>query len=42
VDVGIRGTRATEILSGLGEGEPVITPFPAGLADGARVDAGAR
>ncbi|GHD59507.1 RND transporter [Thalassobaculum fulvum] len=42
VDVGIRGTRATEILSGLGEGERVITPFPAELADGARVDAGAR
>jgi len=39
VEVGIRGTRATEVLSGLGEGERVITPFPADLADGARVDA---
>jgi RND family efflux transporter MFP subunit len=42
VAVGIRGTRATEIESGLVEGERVIAPLPTGLADGQRVNAVAR
>ena len=37
VEVGIRGINDVEILSGLGEGERVISPFPEKLADGARV-----
>jgi RND family efflux transporter MFP subunit len=37
VETGIRGTRATEIVSGLNEGEIVIASVPAGLADGARI-----
>jgi len=35
VETGIRGTRATEIVSGLTEGEIVIASVPAGLTDGA-------
>ena len=37
VEVGIRGTRAIEILSGLGDEARVVSPFPADLPDGARV-----
>ena len=37
VEVGIRGTREVEILSGLGEGERVASPAPPSLADGGRV-----
>jgi len=37
VTVGIRGITEVEILSGLGEAERVIAPFPEDLADGARV-----
>lgn len=37
VEVGIRGTVATEILAGLSGDERVISPYPVGLADGARV-----
>lgn len=39
VAVGIRGVSEVEILSGLGEDARVISPFPEGLADGARVKA---
>jgi RND family efflux transporter MFP subunit len=37
VEVGIRGTRATEILSGLADGTRVASPAGSELADGARV-----
>ena len=37
VAVGIRGTRAVEILSGLKDGERVAAPAPTDLKDGARV-----
>jgi RND family efflux transporter MFP subunit len=37
VEVGIRGTRQVEVLSGLGEGERVASPAPSSLADGALV-----
>lgn len=37
VEVGIRGTRAVEILSGLRQGERVASPAPTGLVDGQRV-----
>ncbi len=37
VEVGIRGTRMTEIVSGLQPGEIVVGAVPAGLADRARV-----
>lgn len=37
VTVGVRGTQAIEILSGLKEGERVVTPIPSELADGTRV-----
>lgn len=35
--VGIRGTEATEILSGISEAARIVTPFPEDMADGARV-----
>jgi RND family efflux transporter MFP subunit len=37
VEIGIRGTRAVEILSGLAEGERVASPALSDLADGRRV-----
>lgn len=37
VEVGIRGTRAVEILSGLAAGERVASPTPGDSADGRRV-----
>jgi len=37
VEVGIRGTRAVEVLSGLSENERVVSPAGTGLADGRRV-----
>jgi hypothetical protein len=37
VQVGIRGTRNAEVLSGLAEGERIASPAPANVADGARV-----
>jgi len=37
VTVGIRGTRAIEILDGLSAQDRVISPFATGLADGARI-----
>ncbi len=37
VSVGIRGTRAVEVLSGLAEGERVASPAATDLTDGARV-----
>jgi len=37
VTVGIRGTRAIEIVSGLSESEQVAVPFPAALRSGGRV-----
>jgi len=39
VAIGIRGTRDVEVLSGLADDAAVVSPFPAGLADGARVRA---
>ena len=41
VALGIRGTRATEIISGLKEGELVASPAMAAWADGQRVRPGA-
>jgi RND family efflux transporter MFP subunit len=37
VEIGLRGTRNVEILSGLGEGERIASPAPVGVADGSRV-----
>jgi RND family efflux transporter MFP subunit len=37
VKTGIRGASNTQVLSGLGEAERVIVPFPEDLADGAKV-----
>jgi RND family efflux transporter MFP subunit len=39
--IGIRGTSEVEILSGIGEADRVIVPFPEDLRDGARVEAAA-
>ncbi len=36
VKLGIRGTRQVEIISGVAEGQPVVTPFRGDLASGAR------
>jgi RND family efflux transporter MFP subunit len=36
VEVGIRGTRAVEILSGLAEDDQIASPFSAGLVEGSR------
>ena len=40
VTTGSRRAEAVEILSGLSEGEKVVSPVAAGLTDGARVEAG--
>jgi RND family efflux transporter MFP subunit len=37
VEIGIRGTRSVEVVSGLKEGERIASPAPATSADGARV-----
>ena len=37
VTIGIRGTRAVEVLDGLKEGERIASPATAALADGVRV-----
>jgi RND family efflux transporter MFP subunit len=38
VTIGERGQSAVEVLSGLSEGEKLVSPVPAGLTDGARVE----
>ena len=38
VTTGERGPSGVEVLSGLSEGEKLVSPVPAGLADGARVE----
>ena len=37
VVVGLRGTRAVEVLSGLQEGDRVASPAATGIKDGSRV-----
>jgi RND family efflux transporter MFP subunit len=37
VEIGIRGARTVEVVSGLGDAERIASPMPAGLTDGARV-----
>lgn len=37
VETGIRGTRMTEVRSGLAVGDKVVSPYQSSLADGARV-----
>jgi RND family efflux transporter MFP subunit len=37
VEIGVRGTRNVEVVSGLREGERIASPAPADIADGARV-----
>jgi RND family efflux transporter MFP subunit len=39
VEIGIRGARNVEILSGVSEGERIASPMPANLPDGSRVHA---
>jgi len=38
VTAGERGKAAIEVLSGLSEGEKLVSPVPSGLADGVRVE----
>ena len=38
VTTGERGQAAVEVLSGLSEGEKLVSPVPLGLTDGARVE----
>ncbi len=38
VTIGERGQSAVEVLSGLSEGEKLVSPVPPGLTDGARVE----
>jgi len=38
VTTGQRGQTGLEVLSGLSEGETLVSPVPTGLADGARVE----
>jgi len=38
VTLGQRGQSSAEVLSGLSQGEKVVAPVPAGLADGAAVE----
>jgi hypothetical protein len=40
VTIGIRTKDAVEVLSGLRAGEQIVAPVPAGLEDGAKVEAG--
>ena len=42
LETGIRGTDAVEIVSGIGEDDLVISPFPEALADGDRIEIEAR
>ncbi len=37
IRVGIRGTAAVEVLSGVDEAARIISPYPTGLPDGARI-----
>jgi RND family efflux transporter MFP subunit len=37
VQIGIRGTRAVEIVSGLKDGDRIVAPAPTGLSDGERI-----
>jgi RND family efflux transporter MFP subunit len=39
IEIGIRGARAVEVLSGLSEKDRIASPMPQALADGARVRA---
>jgi membrane fusion protein (multidrug efflux system) len=39
IRAGIRGTNGIEVLSGIDEKARIVSPYPAGLADGARVAA---
>ncbi len=39
VEIGIRGTRSVEVLSGLGEADRIASPAPANVPDGSRVRA---
>jgi hypothetical protein len=37
VEIGVRGTRAVEVVSGLAEGDRVAAPFPGDIRDGQAV-----